>query len=102
MNLIQRYFLYKKITNLGPAASKKNEQVSVPHFTRIDWTCKSDKDTYQIRSYKSDVNKNTNRDYDFYWSDVYKNGTAMTTIIGGRMARKLYDMAAAAMQEKSR
>lgn len=102
MNLIQKYFLYKKLINPGPAVSKKNDMASTPDFNRIDWTHTDDKNTYQIQSYKLNANKKVNRHKDFYSAFVHLNGKRLIVFAGGRMARNLYDMAAAVMQEKSR
>ncbi len=102
MNLIQKYFLYKKMINPGPAVSKKNDMASTPDFNRIDWTHTDDKNTYQIQSYKLDANKAVKRDKDFYSAFVHLNGKQITVFAGGRMARNLYDMAAAVMQKKTR
>lgn len=97
MNFLKKYNFYKKLINLGPTVSVKNENISTSDFTRIDWTYKDDKNTYQIRSYKLDANKCIKQDYDFYSAIVYLNGKEVTVFAGGCKARNLYDKAVAVM-----
>ena len=83
--------------NPGPTQAVKNKDASSSGFTRIDWTYKDDGNTYQTQSFKLDASKNIKGDEDFYSAFVYLNGKRVTTFAGGRMARNLYDKAAAVM-----
>lgn len=91
MNLIQKYLLYLKLINPGPVTSTQTAAHN-KSITRIEWNYQDDKNTYTIISYSDKV---------IFWARVLLNRYDITSF-SGRMARNLYNQAAAVMQGKSR
>ena len=90
MNYVQKYKLYKKLTNPGPTTSNRNGSVEADIF-RIDWNHKDEKQSYFIKSVYGGDN--------IYFTDVILNGKTITSFTG-RRARKLFNLARAVMAKE--